>query len=139
MRRGEQRVINPAPPAVYAGAPPVVGALPGQAPPAQPAAGPFSAPTYAPVGGMSPRARAASNYPQHPKPPAHSQLPRLTTNEMQIQPPPQAQTLSTIQQSQQEQPQTSSPSIYFHHWVPPTTQSSSGTNPSATPSGKHHK
>lgn len=127
MRRGEQRMINPAQPGVYAGAQQVVAApsvVPGQAP-AQPAGGPFSAPTYTAVGSMSPRGRAGSGYPQHPKPPAHSQLPRLTTNEMQIQQPPQAQSLSTIQQSQQQEPQTSSPSIYFHHWVPPTTQSSS--------------
>ncbi|EKG17798.1 hypothetical protein MPH_04977 [Macrophomina phaseolina MS6] len=141
MRRGEQRMINPAQPGVYAAAQQVVAAppvVPAQAP-AQPAGGPFSAPTYTAVGSMSPRGRAGSGYPQHPKPPAHSQLPRLTTNEMQIQQPPQAQSLSTIQQSQQQEPQTSSPSIYFHHWVPPTTQSSSGTNPPATPSGKHHK
>lgn len=140
MRRGEQRMINPAQPAVFPAAQQVVAppVLPGQAP-AQPAGGPFSTPAYAAVGQMSPRGRAGSSYQQHPKPPAHSQLPRLTTNEMQIQQPPQAQSLSTIQQSQQEQPQTSSPSIYFHHWVPPTTQSSSGTNPPATPSGNHLK
>ncbi|KAK7513036.1 hypothetical protein IWZ03DRAFT_408459 [Phyllosticta citriasiana] len=144
--RREQRLITPAQPGVYGQAPPAVPgppALPGQAVagPAQPS-GPFSASAYTP-GSMSPasRARAIQGYPTGPKLPPHSQLPRLTTNEMQIQPPPAAPVnLSTIQQSQQQEPQTSSsPSIYFHHWVPPTTQSGSGTNPPATPSGKHQK
>ncbi|KAK7622189.1 hypothetical protein IWX50DRAFT_693396 [Phyllosticta citricarpa] len=138
--RREQRLITPAQPGVYGQAPPAVPgppALPGQAVagPAQPS-GPFSASAHTP-GSMSPagRARAIQGYPTGPKLPPHSQLPRLTTNEMQIQPPPAAPVnLSTIQQSQQQEPQTSSPSIYFHHWVPPTTQSGSGTNPPATPS-----
>ena len=83
-----------------------------------------------------------SNQPQHPTPtftayqppgrPApssaprsatHTQLPRLTTNEMYIQPPPSHNPSSAhpLQQTQthSEQP-TSSPSIYFHHWVPPS-------------------
>ncbi|KAL1384889.1 hypothetical protein HDK64DRAFT_20021 [Phyllosticta capitalensis] len=139
--RREQRLITPAQSGVFGQAPPAVPgppSLPGQAVggPAQPS-GPFSASALYTPGSMSPasRARAMQGYPSGPKLPPHSQLPRLTTNEMQIQPPPAAPVnLSTIQQSQQQEPQTSSPSIYFHHWVPPTTQSGSGTNPPATPS-----
>lgn len=64
--------------------------------------------------------------PQHtsdPRSATQSQLPRLTTNEMYIQQPPAPSVTShPLQQSQsvqQEQP-ASSPSIYFHHWVPPS-------------------
>ncbi|KAL8977879.1 MAG: hypothetical protein Q9205_006412 [Flavoplaca limonia] len=72
-----------------------------------------------------------------------SSLPRLNTVEMQVQPPSQPQaglqlpTQHPLQQAQnahqQEQP-ASSP-IYFHHWVPPNTQSSSSKDP-GTPTGK---
>ncbi|KAK0842704.1 hypothetical protein LTR02_001864 [Friedmanniomyces endolithicus] len=53
--------------------------------------------------------RAAPNF--APRSATHTQLPRLTTNEI-AHPLQQSQTVS------QEQP-ASSPSIYFHHWVPP--------------------
>lgn len=65
-----------------------------------------------------------------------TQLPRLTTNEMYIQqpppphPPPAHPTSAhPLQQTQRaaEQPATS-PSIYFHHWVPP-----SESKPAAAP------
>ena len=74
-----------------------------------------------------------------------SNLARLNTNEIQIQGPPisnapppfASQGSHPLQQSQiaQQEPQQtqSSPSIYFHHWVPPNT--SSGQN-AATPSTK---
>ena len=72
-----------------------------------------------------------------------SALPRLNTVEMQIQPPssgPSAIQLGgqhPLQQTQnapqQDQP-SSSPAIYFHHWVPPASQSGSKDPP--TPSGK---
>ena len=71
-----------------------------------------------------------------------SSLPRLTTNEMNIQPPPAAPAgVQQLQQTQTQQQEQSSPSIYFHHWVPPSSssqdnKSSSGGNPPATPSGK---
>ncbi|KAF2743893.1 hypothetical protein M011DRAFT_496669 [Sporormia fimetaria CBS 119925] len=99
----------------------------------------FSAAPYS-AGITSPRARAAQP-PAHvgaptsaPRPPPPSQLPRLTTNEMHIQPPPTAPS-SSAQPAQQD----SSPSIYFHHWVPPSSQQekSSSGNPPATPSGKY--
>ena len=78
-----------------------------------------------------------------PRPaPLQNVLPRLTTNEMQpIQGPPtgsggpvQPAPIPTAQQ----EVTSSSPSIYFHHWVPPTSQAASG-NPPATPSGKRQK
>lgn len=62
-----------------------------------------------------------------------SSLPRLSTNEMGV---PSHVAHSILQQPQQNQPQqheTQSPSIYFHHWQPPTSAASS-TQP-ATPSG----
>ena len=59
-----------------------------------------------------------------PRSATHTQLPRLTTNEMYIHPPPQqgpgsAHPLQQSQTIQQDQP-ASSPNIYFHHWVPPS-------------------
>jgi len=80
--------------------------------------------------------------------PQTSQLPRLNTGEMHTQPPPPGPNMQIIpgqpghplQQSQtaQQQESQSSPSIYFHHWQPPTSQAgtSSGNQPT-TPSGKH--
>lgn len=78
-----------------------------------------------------------------------SQLPRLNTGEMQVQHPPMgpssamhlvsgtAQASHTRQQAPtaQQPQQESSPSIYFHHWQPPTSQASSSTNQPTTPSG----
>lgn len=57
-----------------------------------------------------------------PRSATHTQLPRLTTNEMYVhQPPPPSGPLHPLQQSQtiQQEQTASSPSIYFHHWVPP--------------------
>lgn len=58
-----------------------------------------------------------------PRSATHTQLPRLTTNEMYIQQPPPHNPSSAhpLQQTQTHGEQaTTSPSIYFHHWVPPT-------------------
>ena len=70
-------------------------------------------------------------------PPAQSTLSRLNTGEMQIQPPPQSglqlpgqHPLHQAQSTQQDQ-QATSPSIYFHHWVPPNSHKDP-----QTPSGK---
>jgi len=63
-------------------------------------------------------------------------LPRLTTNEASIQPVPSLSGQPAAQAPQEQTP--SSPAIYFHHWVPPTSQAGSG-NPPATPSGKRQK
>ncbi|KAI5364145.1 hypothetical protein Slin14017_G061090 [Septoria linicola] len=63
-----------------------------------------------------------------PRTAAHTQLPRLTTNEMYVhQPPPPSGTSHPLQQSQtvHQDQATSSPSIYFHHWVPPSESKSS--------------
>jgi hypothetical protein len=115
------------------GAPPP----PGQPPPAQYG-------SYAP-GVMSPSTRTrqpsggAVGPTSAPRPPLQNVLPRLTTNEMQIQSIPSAQGVQAGQSYGGQQEQTaSSPSIYFHHWVPPTSQAGSG-NPPATPSGKRQK
>ncbi|KAF1985851.1 hypothetical protein K402DRAFT_432146 [Aulographum hederae CBS 113979] len=72
-----------------------------------------------------------------PRQTTHAQLPRLTTNEMQIHQPGTAPSGPHSAHATQQQQEASSPSIYFHHWVPPTSQSgSSKDNPPATPSGK---
>jgi len=71
-----------------------------------------------------------------PRSATHTQLPRLTTNEMYIHQPPANNPGSAhpLQQSQtlSDQP-ASSPSIYFHHWVPPSENKSN--NPQ-TPASK---
>ena len=62
-------------------------------------------------------------------PPTQPTLSRLNTGEMQIQPPPQGglqlpsqHPLQQTQSAQQQDQQATSPSIYFHHWVPPNSQ-----------------
>ena len=101
---------------------------------------------------MSPATRSRSNTQTGgtlARPPTTSHLPRLNTGEMHIQQvpagPPGLQILpgqpghplSQSQSAQQQEPQ-SSPSIYFHHWQPPTSQAgTSSANQPATPSGKH--
>ncbi|KAF2426220.1 hypothetical protein EJ08DRAFT_663404 [Tothia fuscella] len=72
-----------------------------------------------------------------PRPPLPNVLPRLTTNE--VQPPSGAPTAGSASHAHQPGPthggqeqSQSSPSIYFHHWVPPSSQGSG--NPPPTPS-----
>jgi hypothetical protein len=139
MRRDSRMIGQP--PVVYGGPPPQTvlpptSVLPGQPLPPQPQQ------VQAGYGGMmSPRARASTitGAPTSaPRPNTQSQLPRLTTNDMQIQQPPSAP--SSSQQGQSAQQEQSSPSIYFHHWVPPSSsnqEKSSSGNPPATPSGKY--
>lgn len=150
--RRETRMIGQGQQAVYGGAPqtpqtvlPPTSVLPGQPLPAQPQHAAFSTSSYA-SGAMSPRARAAQTSghvgapTSAPRAPPQSQLPRLTTNEMHIQQPPVApSSVQQLQQSQSAQQEQSSPSIYFHHWVPPSSQGekSGSGNPPATPSGKY--
>jgi hypothetical protein len=78
---------------------------------------------------------------QAPRQSQGSHLPRLSTGETQIQPTltgPSMQQGHSAQQPQTAQQQESSPSIYFHHWQPPTTQAGSGsTHQPTTPPGKH--
>ncbi|KAL8868045.1 MAG: hypothetical protein Q9174_005255, partial [Haloplaca sp. 1 TL-2023] len=74
-----------------------------------------------------------------------STLPRLNTVDPQVQQPnqaygglqipPQHPMQQTQQVQQQEQQQQASSPIYFHHWVPPNTQTSSNKDP-GTPGGK---
>jgi hypothetical protein len=100
-----------------------------------------------PGGTMSPRSRAATLSGSSvapisaPRSVPQSQLPRLSTNEMNIQQPPAAPPgVQQLQQTQTAQQEQSSPSIYFHHWVPPSSsqqEKSSSGNPPATPLGKY--
>ncbi|OQO11508.1 hypothetical protein B0A48_03235 [Cryoendolithus antarcticus] len=74
-----------------------------------------------------------------PRSVTHTQLPRLTTNEMYVHQPPANNPSSAhpLQQSQSisDQP-TSSPSIYFHHWVPPADSKDSKSMAPHTPATK---
>lgn len=137
MHRGEGRLIGPlAPPgalAYQAGQPNQQHTLqshaPEQAPPPPPPPPPgpiqttFSAFQPAPV-----RQPPTSD----PRSATRTQLPRLTTNEMYVHQPPQptAATTHPSQQSQtvqqQAQQPASSPSIYFHHWIPPNESRNTG-------------
>ncbi|KAF2821824.1 hypothetical protein CC86DRAFT_101067 [Ophiobolus disseminans] len=139
--RRDTRMIGQQASSVYAGQTPIsqpvlppTAILPGQPLPTQAQQAP---PGYGGI--MSPQARAAQPSgilgppTSVPRSMPQSQLPRLTTNEMNIQQPPTASS-SAQQSAQQEQ---SSPSIYFHHWVPPSSsnqEKSSSGNPPATPS-----
>jgi hypothetical protein len=74
-----------------------------------------------------------------PRSAAHTQLPRLTTNEMYVHQPPTSNNPGSahpLQQSQSlsDQP-SSSPLIYFHHWVPPNESKSNNQQPQ-TPASK---
>jgi hypothetical protein len=122
---------------------PAMSALHGQSSPGQapPTSGQYGYPSSqtSPTGGPRQPGPAAGPT-SAPRAPLQNVLPRLTTNEMQhpgntpsttsgghIQPGP------THAQDQS----ASSPSIYFHHWVPPSSQGSGNAPP--TPSGKRQK
>ncbi|TKA65802.1 hypothetical protein B0A49_06884 [Cryomyces minteri] len=146
--RRETRMINPNQPNVY-GAPtqpshprlPSTQLLTGQPIPSQSQNAP-SPSTYQ-LAGMSPssRLRATQGPVQSaaptsaPRPPPHAALPRLTTNEMHIHQPPAAPSgthpilqSQSSQFAQQQEPAAASPSIYFHHWVPPSSQTGGNTS-----------
>ncbi|KAH9881091.1 hypothetical protein J1614_001584 [Plenodomus biglobosus] len=141
--RRDPRMASQQQPTIYAGQPqtpqtilPPTSVLPGQPLPAQP---------HNTVSGYTDSRAAQSTGFGGPPPsashPPQSQLPRLTTNEMNIQQPPAAPLgVQQLQQTQSAQQEQSSPSIYFHHWVPPSSsqqeKSASGNTP-ATPSGKY--
>ncbi len=155
--RRDARMIGQPPPAAYAGQsqaapaiPPPASVLPGQPLPSQVQHVPMAGSGYANAPPLSPRARAAQSAglvgaptsAPRPPPPPQSQLPRLTTNEMNIQQPSTAAVgAQQLQQTQTAQQEQSSPSIYFHHWVPPSSSSQPEKNPSgnppSTPSGKY--
>jgi hypothetical protein len=143
MRRDSRMIGQPAA-SVYGAQPhtpqtvlPPTAVLPGQAIPAQPQHAPAG---YSGI--MSPRSRATGILgapTSAPRPVPQSQLPRLTTNDMNIQQPITAPANAQQPQAQSAQQEQSSPSIYFHHWVPPSSsnqEKSSSGNPPATPSGK---
>ncbi|KAF1919357.1 hypothetical protein BDU57DRAFT_139210 [Ampelomyces quisqualis] len=143
--RRDSRMIGQPSSSVYGGQPhapqtvlPPTAVLPGQPLSVQPQQAPAA---YSGV--MSPRSRAAGVLgapTSAPRPAPQSQLPRLTTNDMNIQQPPTAPFHSQQSQSQSAQQEQSSPSIYFHHWVPPSSsgqEKPSSGNPPATPSGKY--
>lgn len=147
-----RRLAQTAPPGVYGQigyggtpqtpqsvVPPATTVLPGQPLPGQP-----QQPAFTPPGRNAP----ATSMPRPPPPPSQtgSQLPRINTTELHIQPPLTATSVAQQSQPQQAQHQTQhsqqqeqqSP-IYFHHWVPPSQQdkSSSGNQP-GTPSGMYN-
>ena len=134
----ERRSINQ-PPAPYAlpsqpQAQAHAGAVPQQPPP--PLAAHQS--TFSAFQSTSPPGRRIPGAPRSSV--AQSTLPRLTTGDMQVNPPPSAPSsahpLHQTQTIQKDQP-ASSPSIYFHHWVPPTSQadSKSGNQPQTPVTG----
>ncbi|KAJ4992213.1 hypothetical protein SVAN01_02232 [Stagonosporopsis vannaccii] len=138
--RRETRLLGQQPQAVYAGQPPVsqtilppTAVLPGQPLSTQPQQA-YASDRTAPAPGH------VGQPPSTARPLHQSQLPKLTTNEMHIQQPPSTQSsMQQLQQQNQNTQEQSSPSIYFHHWVPPTSQQEKNTsgNPPATPSGKY--
>ncbi|VTT71080.1 unnamed protein product [Fusarium fujikuroi] len=66
-----------------------------------------------------------------------STLPSINTNVPQPAhvPPPMHSHQHPHMQQQQQQEAQSSPSIYFHHWQPPTSQASGSSNRPGSPSG----
>jgi hypothetical protein len=99
-----------------------------------------SSPQLASQPAQPPYARQPPPPTSAPRPPQQA-LSKLNTNEMQIQQPPMNPSASLHPlQAQSGQPeahqQQSSPSIYFHHWVPPNSQGGPRADNPQTPSGK---
>ncbi|KAL4722834.1 hypothetical protein ACLX1H_010072 [Fusarium chlamydosporum] len=71
------------------------------------------------------------------RPMGMSTLPSLNTNVPQPAhgPAMHSHQHSHMQQAQQQQETQASPSIYFHHWQPPTSQASGSSNRPGSPSG----
>lgn len=119
--RRETRPIPQQQPAVYYPAP--GSAIPPSAAAHQPPPPLFNPPTAYPAPVRSPRSHRASTMTGHPpeapvlKHASTSSLPRLTTNEAQVQQPTGG---SLAYGSERASP---SPSISFHHWQPPATTS----------------
>ncbi|KAF7910707.1 uncharacterized protein EAF01_002217 [Botrytis porri] len=103
-------------------------------------------PGFLPNYQMSPASRSRQTAGSLARATANSQLPRLNTGEMLTQPPPTASNMQVLpgqsghplaqsQSAQQQHEPQSSPSIYFHHWQPPTSQAgTSSTHQPPTPS-----
>jgi hypothetical protein len=112
---------------------------PGQPQPAGSQYGGYQTAVMSPTGGQRQSSAAAAGPTSAPRPPPlQNVLPRLTTNEMQV--PGGSPSAASGPHGQSgpthagQEPSQSSPSIYFHHWVPPSSQTSG--NAPATPSGK---
>lgn len=145
LRREDRQISHPYPPPQHPAPAPVPSTPIG-------ASGPQQGSIFVPGYSMSPVSRARTQLPGPSaltRAPHSSQLPRLSTGEMQILQPPQAapppqalpgpsqHSLQSQASQQPEQESQQSPGIYFHHWQPPTTQAAttSGNQPT-TPSGK---
>ena len=140
--RRETRLLGQQPQAVYAGQAPVSQTIlpPTAVLPGQPLQTQTQHPPAAYTSERPAQVTAHAGPPTSaPRPPHQSQLPKLTTNEMHIQQPPSVQSGAPHLQQNQSTQEQSSPSIYFHHWVPPTSQQEKSTSgqPPATPSGKY--
>ncbi|KAI9648719.1 hypothetical protein NHQ30_003359 [Ciborinia camelliae] len=97
-------------------------------------------PSFLPSYQVSPASRSRQTAGSLARATANSQLPRLNTEDMIAQPPPAASSMQILpgqpghplaqsQSAQQQQEPQSSPSIYFHHWQPPTTQADHVSSP----------
>jgi hypothetical protein len=122
---------------------PAMSVLQGQPSPSQPPAASgqygYQPSQMSPTGGSRQPGPAAGPT-SAPRAPLQNVLPRLTTNEIQTQGPvPPTASGSQVQHgpAHPQDQSASSPSIYFHHWVPPSSSGSGNAPP--TPSGKRQK
>lgn len=138
MRR-DGRLIGPPAPGNYPGGqqPQVLTGQPTNEPQPQPGPLQTTFPAYQPAPAPA-RQQQQQQHVSVPRSATHTQLPKLTTNEMYVhQPPAPSVTSHPLQQSQtvQQEQATSSPSIYFHHWVPP--QEAKSNQQPQTPANKN--
>ncbi|KAI7439339.1 hypothetical protein KC364_g14137 [Hortaea werneckii] len=131
--RRESRVISQAPPSSY---PQTIQqqVMPTQQPVEQPPPNQPLQTTFSAYPSVQQQRTATAPAPRSA---AHASLPRLTTNEMYVhQPPHNPGSAHPHQQGQgiQQEPPASSPSIYFHHWVPPNEANKNQQPP--TPASK---
>lgn len=128
LQGAQQQQVHPSSPELHA------QRMLGQTPYQTPAAGQQASIPYPPEASASQQASLAQSYPIHPSSSrtaptsvprsiAQAQLPRLTTNDVFIhQTSNNSGSAHPLQQSQTlaHDAPTSSPTIYFHHWVPPS-------------------
>lgn len=125
MSPEHQREVQPAAPGQYHNLPPVPPpAPPGYAYPGSPPTRPRGQTVVGtmgrPVGVASNLPSLNTNVPQ----PAHGGVPAMATH-------------PHMQQAQPPQPESqASPSIYFHHWQPPTSQAGNSSNRPGSPTGE---
>ncbi|KAF4777104.1 hypothetical protein HER10_EVM0011541 [Colletotrichum scovillei] len=103
------------------------------------APGPHGFPAY-PGSPQRGRATTLSSTGSVSRPLGSSNLPSLNTNVPHSGPPGpsalQSHQHAAAQSAQSQQEAQPSPSIYFHHWHPPTSQAGGGSTQPATPSGE---